>query len=152
MKGFALFAACIATTVSFGAMAASDRATPAEAQTLVKRAVAHYKKYGSDKAMADLCKADGAFIDRELYVVVIRMDGLEIAHINPRSLGKNVLDLRDADGKYLIRERLEMAKAGTNGWQDYKFFNPVTKKIEFKRTYWERTDELVFSSGAYKPD
>jgi signal transduction histidine kinase len=152
MRAIGLLVACVAVTVSFGAMAEPPRATPAQAQALVKKAIAHYKKVGKDKSMADFSKADGSFVDRELYVVVIRMDGLEIAHINPRSVGKNVLELRDADGKYLIKDRMEAAKSGATGWQDYRFYNPLTKTIEDKRTYWERADDLVFSSGAYKPN
>jgi len=81
--------------------------------------------------------------------VVDEMDGTVIAHINPKILGKNMMDLRDADGHYQIRERLDAAKTGTSGWQDFKFFNPVTKKIEPKRAYWEKHDNLVFACGAY---
>src|SRR4051812_18713761 len=90
--------------------AASDRATPDEARAIVKKGIQHYKKMGRDKAMADFSRAEGGFVDRDLYVVVIRMDGIELAHINPKSVGKNMLDLRDPDGKYLIRERLEASK------------------------------------------
>ena len=142
----------VVATLALPAFAADEsRATPDEARAIVKKALDLYRKVGRDKAMADFSKTDGAFIDRDLYVVVVRTDGMELAHINPRSVGKNVMDLRDPDGKYLIRERLDGSKAQKSGWQDYKFFNPVTKKIEAKRAYWERVDDLVFSSGAYKP-
>ena len=40
----------------------------------------------------------------------------------------------------------------TSGWQDITFFNPVSKKIEPKRIYWERYDNLVFAAGAYRPE
>lgn len=29
---------------------------------------------------------------------------------------------------------------------------PVTRKVEPKRMYWEKHDNLVFAAGAYKPD
>jgi len=118
---------------------------------MVKKAVAHYRKAGRDKSMADFSNQQGEFVYRDLYVVVLQMDGLELAHINPRTVGKNVMDLRDPEGKPLIRERLEAAKHGAMGWQEYKFYNPVTKKIELKTAYWERVDDLVFACGAYKP-
>ena len=41
-------------------------------------------------------------------------------------------DVKDADGKYFIRERIEMANKKGSGWQDYKFVNPLTKQIEPK--------------------
>ncbi len=58
-------------------------------------------------------------------------------------------DQRDVDGKYFTRERLETAKTQSSGWQDFKYFNPMTKKIEPKRQYWQRYDDLVFATGAY---
>ena len=150
MKRFIAWAMVAIAMVLPAAAADPQRATPDEAKAIVKKGIEHFRKVGRDRAMADFCKLEGPFIDRDLYVVVIKIDGLELAHINPKSVNKNVLDLRDADGTYLIKERLDAAKGATSGWQDYKFFNPVTKKIEAKRAYWERVDDLVFSSGAYK--
>jgi signal transduction histidine kinase len=117
----------------------------------VKRAIAHYKKVGRDKAMTDFSRTDGAFVDRDLYVTVVRMDGIELAHINPKSVNKDVSLLRDSDGKMFIRDRLDAAKAAPSGWQDFKFYNPVKHRIEPKTSYWERVDDLVFACGAYKP-
>ena len=148
MKAIAVLAAALAL-LSFDATADATRATEAEAQAMVKKAIQHYDKVGKDKAMADFSQSPGPFVDRDLYVVVDEMDGTVIAHINPKILGKNMMDLRDADGHYQIRERLDAAKTGTSGWQDFKFFNPVTKKIEPKRAYWEKHDNLVFACGAY---
>ena len=59
--------------------------------------------------------------------------------------------LRDANGVHHIKERMEASRKGASGWQDIAFFNPVSKKIEPKRIYWERYDNLVFAAGAYKP-
>ena len=78
--------------------------------------------------------------------------GDALAHINPKMVGKNMMELRDADGKYHIRERMEASQKAKSGWQDFKFFNPVSKNIEPKRMYWEKHDNLVFAAGAYKPE
>ena len=129
----------------------SQRATPDEARAMVKKAVACYKKVGREKSMAEFCRTDGPFVDRDLYVTVIAMDGLELAHINPKTVGKNMLELRDASGKYHIKERLDAAKSASSGWHEFRFFNPVSKQIEAKSADWERVDDLVFASGAYKP-
>jgi signal transduction histidine kinase len=149
MKALAALAAVLAL-LSFDATADANRATEAEAQAMVKKAIQHYDKVGKDKAMADFSQSPGPFVDRDLYVVVDEMDGTVLAHINPKILGRNMIDLRDADGHYQIRERVDAAKKGTSGWQDFKFFNPVTKKIEPKRAYWEKHDNLIFACGAYK--
>jgi signal transduction histidine kinase len=151
MKTFAAVLLVLATAAFHAVADDSSRATPDEAKAMVKKAVAHFKKVGQEKAMPDFCKIDGAFVDRDLYVTVIALDGLEIAHINPKTVGKNVMDLRDPDGKYFIKERFDAAKTASSGWQEFKFFNPVTRKVEAKTAYWERVGDLVFSSGAYKP-
>ncbi len=137
---------------STGAAKAEERATTAEAEAMVKRAIDFYKKNGREKALAEFSKANGKFADRDLYVTVYTLDGKCLAHINERVIGKNMWDQRDVDGKYFTRERLEAAKTQPSGWQDFKFFNPMTKKIEPKRQYWQRHDDLVFAVGAYKPD
>ena len=151
-KPVSLLAAFGIAVASFGAAAAADRASTQEAEALVKKAVAYYQKNGKDKAVAEFSKSPGPFVDRDLYVTVYDMKADCLAHINPKMVGKNMMDLRDADGKYHIKERMEAAQKGNNGWQDFKFFNPVSKKIEPKRMYWEKYDNLVFAAGAYKPE
>jgi signal transduction histidine kinase len=147
---FAFLAAAALVLTSLTARADESRATEAEAQAMVKKAVAFYQKNGKDKAIAEFTKNPGPFVDRDLYVTLYNMKADALAHINPKMVGKNMMELRDADGKYHIKERMEAAQKGTSGWQDFKFFNPVTKKIEPKRMYWEKHDDLVFACGAYK--
>jgi cytochrome c len=148
---FAFVAAAFMAVASIGAHAAdASRASEAEAEQMVKKAVAFYKKNGKDKAIGEFNKSPGPFVDRDLYVTVYTMDATALAHINPKMVGKNMMDLKDGNGKYHIKERMDAAKTGTSGWQDLSFFNPVTKQIEPKRMYWEKYDNLVFACGAYK--
>ncbi|NKE67508.1 histidine kinase [Ramlibacter sp. RBP-2] len=128
-----------------------SRGSPAEAQAMVKKALEFYQKNGREKALAEFMKKPGPFVERDLYVTVYTLQGDSLAHINPKMVGKNMMDLRDPDGKFLIKERMDAAARGSSGWQDYKFFNPVSKKIEPKQMYWEKHDNLVFAAGAYKP-
>ena len=148
---FSFLAATFLALASFTAFAQDgQRASEAEAEAMVKKAIAHYKKNGKEKAIADFQKNPGPFIDRDLYVTVYTLNADALAHINPKMVGKNMMELRDADGKYHIKERMEAAQKGNSGWQDFKFFNPVSKQIEPKRMYWEKHDNLVFACGAYK--
>jgi cytochrome c len=145
-------AAFIAAFSFHAAAASSEHATEAEAEAMVKKAVAYYKKVGREKAIPEYMKTPGPFVDRDLYVTVYDMQANDLAHINPKMVGKNMMDLRDADGKYHIKERMEAAQKGDHGWQNFKFYNPVSKKIEPKRMYWEKYDNLVFACGAYKSE
>ena len=140
-------------TLATAALAADEkRVTPKEAEAMVKKGVAYIKANPRDKAMAEITDKAGQFVDRELYLTVYKLDGTAIAHgANAKFVGKNMIDLRDADGKEHIRERMEMAKTKSTFWQDFKFLNPVNKKLEPKSMYCERSDDLVVCGGIYKP-
>ena len=130
---------------------ASTDATAAEATAMVKKGVAFVKASGKDKAYAEISNKSGQFIDRDLYLVVYGLDGTVRAHgANEKMIGKNLIDLKDIDGKEFVRERVELAKSKGTFWQDYKFTNPETKKIEPKAMYCEKLDETVVCGGVYK--
>jgi len=145
----------LAFALAFGitaAIAAEQRVTPKEAEAMVKNGVVYIKATPRDKAMADITDKTGKFVDRELYLTVYKLDGTALAHgANAKFVGKNMLDLRDADGKEHIKERMELAKTKSAFWHDFKFVNPVNKKMEPKSMYCERADELVVCGGIYKP-
>ena len=93
------------------------------------------------------------FTDRDLYVVVYDMKGKVLAHgANEKMIGKDVIELRDNDGKYFVKERVEMMSKGPDakGWQDYKFMNPVTRQIEPKSMYLQRHEDMIVGTGIYK--
>lgn len=142
-------AALLATSV--GAFAANTDATPAEATAMVKKGVAFIKANGKDKGHAEISNKQGQFIDRDLYLVVYGLDGVVRAHgANEKMIGKNLIELKDVDGKAFVKERVELAQAKGTFWQDYKFTNPVTKKIEPKSMYCEKLDDAVVCGGVYK--
>ena len=130
-----------------------SRGTKQEAVAMVDKAVAHMKKVGRDKAFADFNNKTGPFTDRDLYVVVYDLKGRVLAHgANDKMIGKDVIELRDVDGKYFVKERVEMmSKSPTaKGWQDYKFMNPVTRAIEPKQMYLQRYEDVIVGCGTYK--
>ena len=87
----------------------------------------------------------------DLYVVVFDMNGRNLAHgADPDRRGKVLLDTQDADGKYFMRERVELAQERKSFWQDYKYLNPVTGKTEPKSCYCERVDDLIIGCGFYR--
>lgn len=142
----------IAVTLLFGVCAlaqAGEIATKEEAVAMVKKAVAFVKKEGDEKAYAAF-NAKGDFTDRDLYVVVYGLSGKVLAHgSSPKLIGKDMNDAQDVDGKYYVKERLALAAKQDNFWQDYKFTNPVSKKIEPKQMYCERLGETAVCAGIY---
>jgi cytochrome c len=133
------------------AAGASSNASPAEATAMVKKGIAFIKSNGKDKGYAEISNKQGTFIDRDLYLVVYGLDGVVRAHgANEKMVGKNLIELKDIDGKPFVKERVELAQAKGTFWQDYKFTNPVTKKIEPKSMYCEKLDDAVVCGGVYK--
>jgi cytochrome c len=150
-----LTASAIAVAVLFAGSAFAQKkgefATKEEAVAMVKKGVAFIKKEGKDKGYAEITNKKGQFTDRDLYLVVYGLDGVVRAHgANEKMVAKNLIDLKDVDGKPFVRERTELGKANATFWQDYKFSNPVSKKIEPKQMYCERLDDTVVCGGVYK--
>ena len=141
-----------ALTAAFACGAqAQTKATMAEAQAMVKKGISYIKTNGKDKGHAEITNTAGAFVDRDLYLVVYAMDGTVRAHgANDKMVGKNLLDIKDIDGKEYVRERVELAKTKNNFTQDYKFTDPTTKKIAPKTMYCEKLDDAVVCGGVYK--
>ena len=129
---------------------AAEFATKAEAEAMVQKGVKFMRANGKDKTYAEINKKDGAFTDRDLYLVAYGLDGTVRAHgANAKMIGKNLIDIKDVDGKPFVRERVELAKKGQPFWQDYKFVNPISRNIEPKTMYCVPEDDLVLCGGVY---
>lgn len=127
------------------------RATKAEAEKMVKKAVEHLKKVGAETAYKDFTAPNKTFTDVDLYIVVYDLNGKCLAHgQNEKQVGKDLLGLKDPDGKAFVQERVELAKSKGKFWQDYKFTDPVTKKVLPKEMYCEKAVDVVVCGGVYK--
>jgi len=145
----ALAVAALAAQVP--ALAKAEFASKDEAITMVKKGVAYVKANGKEKGYAEITNKKGAFVDRDLYLVVYGLDGMVLAHgANEKQVGHNLIDLKDIDGKLFVKERVELAQKQPSFWQEYKFTDPVTRKIEPKEMYCERLDDTVVCGGIYK--
>ena len=80
------------------------------------------------------------------------MDGLNVAHgARPALIGKNLITLKDQDGKFLVRDMRDIAKTpglflvyfqvGETRWTD---------KIEDKASYVERMGGFWIGVGVYR--
>jgi signal transduction histidine kinase len=135
-----------------GTAAASNDASKEDALAMVRKGVAYIKAHGTEKGYAEISNKAGVFIDRDLYLVVYGLDGKCLAHgANPKQIGRDLIDLTDVDGKYFVKERVALARSKPAGfWQDYKFTNPVSKKIEPKSMYCERLGDTAVCGGIYQ--
>jgi len=123
--------------------------TKEQAKALVKSAIADFKAEGT-AIFAKVTAKDPKYVQEDLYVMVYDMTGKSVAHgANPKMVGKDLIELKDPDGKAFVKERVEIAKTKGSGWQEYKFTNPVNKKIEAKTAYLEKSGDFIFACGAY---
>ena len=140
-----------ATVVLAGAAIAADGAGKDDAVAMVKKATAFIREQGPDKAYPEITNKADRFIDRDLYVVVYQLDGKVLAHgSNEKFVGKDMIEAQDVDGKLYVKERVELASKQSSFWQDYKFVNPVSKKVEPKQMYCEKLDNTAVCAGIYK--
>ncbi len=143
-------AALLPAVLPMLAHAADERAKPEEAKALLAKAIAHVKSAGKDKAFADFMQKPGPWVDRDLYITVFDLNGKTLAHgANARLVGKDNINMQDANGKFHVKERLEIAKAKGKGQQEFAFLNPMTKQIEAKVMFFERVEDVVVACGAY---
>ncbi|AGX87961.1 cache domain-containing protein [Candidatus Symbiobacter mobilis] len=142
---------CVAAWFATGLSWASGHGTPAQAEALAHRAVAYIKANGVQKAAQEFTKGT-SFKEGDLYIAFTDLQGNVFGHGgNPKLVGKNLVGLKDPDGKPFFQMLLDLAKNQGKGWsQEYKFLNPVTKKIENKAMYVERIDDHWVGVGVYK--
>jgi len=141
-------AGLIGTTVAAGA---AERATRKEAEAMVKSVVAAYKA-GGEKIFADITAPSTTYVNKDLYIVVYDSAGKCVAHgHNAKQVGKEMIGMKDPDGKAFIRERVDLAKSKRSFWQEYKFTDPLTRKVLPKQVYCEKADaRMIICGGIYK--
>lgn len=130
-------AAATATT----AYAAPEHGSEAEAEAMVKRAVALVYAKGAESAYHTFTEAPGtAFRDRDLFVFVLDFNGVSLANgRQPKMVGKSLIDMKDVDGTPLIKGILELVKTRKSGWYGpYKAVNPASGGYERKKAYCEQ--------------
>jgi cytochrome c len=143
--------ACAAAALLVTSFNAFANATAEEATAMVKKGVSFIKANGKDKGHAEISSKESQFKKDDLYLVVYGLDGTVRAHgANEKMIGKNLIELKDIDGKLFVKERVELAQSKGTFWQDYKFTNPTNKKIEPKAMYCEKLDDAVVCGGIYK--
>lgn len=122
----------------------------AQARAEAGRAIAHLNDVGRVQAFADFMHPDGGYMREERYVFCIDQAGTILADGgNPSLVGRALLNLKDPGGKQPVADIVKFASERGEGWIEYSWPRPSTKRIEVKTSYVINTDGLVCGVGYY---
>lgn len=135
MKLAARTAAALAASL-FAISAFAMPTTPGtkdDAKALAARAAEHVKKVGFEQAVKDFTADQATWglakRDRLVYVYAYDYNGVALAHsVNAAVIGKELIGIKDPDGKTPIADSVQKAKEG-GGFVEFKWSSPATKKI-----------------------
>jgi len=151
LPGLALACAfALSLVIPAPASSAGEFGSRDDAVAMVKHIQDYYAQNGAEATLKAI--TDKKFVDRDLYPFANSFDGVSAAHgANQAMVGKNMNDIKDPSGKFLVREIVRIAKEDGHGWVDYSWPNPVTKKIDNKSSYVERMGDYAIGVGVYNP-
>jgi signal transduction histidine kinase len=88
------------------------------------------------------------------YIFVFTQEGTDVVNPAFRYLeGQNVMDLKDSEGKYLVREMFDLLEKQDSGWVDYMWPKPGESKSTQKSSFVTRAELgdtwFLVGSGVY---
>ena len=144
-----LLLCCAGTLAGNGAYA--PRPTARDAVAMVERGAAYLKQHGRERMIERILARDPAFWQGSLYLAMRDLNtGFTVAHPTKAIVGKDFVNVPDADGKVFRQEMLALARGPGKGWVEYKFLNPDSGKVELKNTYVLRVGDIALEAGVYK--
>src|SRR5512139_4261490 len=134
----------------------NDRMERAFVVDAVQDAVGQIEQHGT-AAFPFFHDQTGRFIAKDAYVFVFDSHGIDLVNPGfPNLEGRNLLDLKDAHGKQLIREMFEVAQTSGSGWIDYMWPKPGESVSTQKSAYVSKAkmgDQWVLvGCGVYLAD
>jgi signal transduction histidine kinase len=134
MSKVAVIALVVMTSIVLVASALAESATKEECIAKCKEAAQLITEKGMDAAFQELQNKDGKFVWKDSYVFVLDFAGTHLTHpLRPESVGKNVVEFK-VDGKFVVKEMIEVAKTKGEGWVEYMYPKPAElKKPEKER-------------------
>ena len=140
----------VCTTVNGSA----EQYTPEQAIELAKKGAALIQEKGVDEARKILSDTKSGYLseNKEFYVLVMNFKGEWVIYPPfPETEGKSAYEVKDVDGKYLVKDMIKVAQEQGEGWVKYRWVHPPTKKIRPKETYVVRVKdkELFAAVGIY---
>lgn len=121
--------------------------------SLVEKAAALIETQGKE-AFPEFRKKDSEWYKSGTYIFVNNMKGASVVNPpTPEIEGKNILDMKDANGKAFIREMIEVLKTKKSGWTEYMWPKPgktePSKKLSYIKKVELGEEMLIVGAGIY---
>jgi signal transduction histidine kinase len=134
----------------------NDRMERAFVRDAVTDAVGQIEKNGR-AAFPLFHDPTGPFIAKDAYIFVFDSNGIDLVNPGfPNLEGRSLLDLKDTQGKQLIREMFKVVQTTGSGWVDYMWPKPGESVSTQKSAYVTKAkigDQWVLvGSGVYLAD
>lgn len=99
----------------------------------------------------------GPFIAKDAYIFVFDMNGVDLVNPGfPNLEGRNLMELKDTQGKQLIREMFKVVQTSGSGWVDYMWPKPGESVSTQKSAYVSKArmgDQwMLVGCGVYLAD
>ena len=134
-----------------GLVGVGSKGTIKDCKDLVKQARKLVNTVGMQRALVELGNSDGKYVYLDTYISVYDLNSFVVMHpYNKALIGLDGKTIKDTNGKTFVKDIVDIARAKGSGYVDYTFMNPITQKVEWKTAYFEKVNDVVFSSGAYK--
>lgn len=123
---------------------------------LVEDAAGHIEKEGV-KAFQQFYDPAGAFLVKDTYIFVLDSTGVDLVNPGFRNLeGRNLMDLKDSEGKLLVREMFKAVEKNNAAWMDYMWPKPGDNRSIQKSTYVKKVSLdsgwVLIGAGVYLAD
>jgi hypothetical protein len=120
------------------------------AKRLVEKAKMFLQTVGREIAFAEISRPKGAFVNDEMYVFVLDLNGMMLAHgENKDFIGLDFYPIRDLEGRNFIQEIIKTANERGCGSVEYIWYHPISGSYENKVVYFEKVDSIIICSGIY---
>jgi methyl-accepting chemotaxis protein len=148
-----LFATVILVTAKFSISQETQSEEAKNTVALVDQAVALLQSKGTD-AFAEFRTKDSQWLKGDTYIFAFDTNGIEVFHpVQPDLEGKSIIDMKDANGKAFIQERIEIANTKGSGWVEYMWPKPGESEPSKKMVYMKKVktgeDTIIVASGYY---
>lgn len=154
MKKFMIYLAALAMMLSTTFVRADERGTKEEATAMVERGLAHIKRVGAEQAFKDFSdKGNADWHVKDVYLFCYDLKAVNTCHgANSALIGKDLSDMKTADGQLLIKNMIAMTREKGNGWITYEWSHPQTKKVEPKQAFVKRIPDTegFIGAGVYR--